>query len=53
MSHMSGTTYILIFLGLFLMGGAYSFWKQKISTSFVVLLGLSGVVCFAAGVLYL
>jgi hypothetical protein len=53
MSHMNGTVYILIFSGLFLMGGAYSFWKQKISKSMVSLLAVGGVMCFAAGVMRL
>jgi hypothetical protein len=53
MSHMNGFIYILIFAGLFLMGGAYSFWKQKLSTSMVVLLALAGLMCFATGVMKL
>jgi hypothetical protein len=53
MSHMNGFVYILIFAGLFLIGGAYSFWKQKISKGAVVLLALAGLMCFATGVMKL
>ncbi|MGW1776712.1 hypothetical protein [Streptomyces sp. NPDC002104] len=48
---MNGLNSILIFLGLFLAGGAYSFKKQKISTSVVVLLALGSAMCLLAGVL--
>jgi hypothetical protein len=53
MSHMNGFVYILIFAGLFLIGGAYSFWKQKISKGVVLLLALCGLFCLATGVLKL
>ena len=50
---MSSSTIVFLFLGLFLLGGAYSFWKQKLSKSMVVLLALAGVMCFATGVMKL
>ena len=53
MSHMNGFVYILIFAGLFLIGGAWSFLKQKISKGVVVLLALAGLMCFATGVMQL
>ena len=47
----ASTLYIL--LGLFLAGGVYSFWKQKISRSVVVLLALGSAMSLAAGVMRL
>ncbi|MEV6160499.1 hypothetical protein AB0L71_00940 [Streptomyces sp. NPDC052052] len=48
---MTGLSSILIVVGLFLAGGVYSFWKQKMSGSFIVLLGLASVMCLVAGVM--
>jgi hypothetical protein len=47
----SGTSFVLIFLGLFLCGGAYSFWKQKLPKGVIVLLALCGAMSLAAGIL--
>ena len=48
---MSGTAFVLIFLGLFLGGGAYSFWKQKLPKGVIVLLAICGALSLAAGLL--
>ncbi|WP_042383690.1 hypothetical protein [Streptacidiphilus melanogenes] len=48
---MSGTSFVLIFLGLFLAGGAYSFWRQKLPKGVIVLLAICGVMSLAAGLL--
>ncbi|MFJ2115416.1 MULTISPECIES: hypothetical protein [unclassified Streptomyces] len=48
---MTGLSSILIFVGLFFAGGAYSFRKQKLPTGVVALLGLCSVMCLVAGVL--
>ena len=50
---MNGTATLLIFVGLFLLGGAISFWKQKLPRSVVILLGIAAVMSLAAGVLRL
>ena len=50
---MSGTTYVLIFLGLFLCGGAYSFWKQKLPKGVILVLAIGSAMCLAAGVMRL
>ncbi|MDJ1135298.1 hypothetical protein [Streptomyces iconiensis] len=50
---MTGLSAILIFVGLFLAGGAFSFWKQKLPTGVVVLLGIGAVMALLAGVLRL
>ncbi|HEX5568212.1 MAG TPA: hypothetical protein VFY14_15010 [Streptomyces sp.] len=50
---MNGTTTLLIFVGLFLLGGAISFWKQELPRSVVTLLGIAAVMSLAAGVLRL
>jgi hypothetical protein len=47
----STIAFLLIFLGLFLLGGAYSFWKQKLPKGVVVLLGICAVMSLAAGIL--
>ncbi|MFD3802697.1 hypothetical protein ACFWSF_20005 [Streptomyces sp. NPDC058611] len=48
---MNGLNTILIVLGLFLAGGVYSFQKQKMPKSVVILLAISSAMCLAAGVL--
>ncbi|WP_030776094.1 hypothetical protein [Streptomyces sp. NRRL F-2664] len=48
---MNGLNTILIVLGLFLAGGVYSFKKQQMPTSVVVLLAIASAMCLAAGVL--
>ncbi|WP_199566485.1 hypothetical protein [Streptomyces corynorhini] len=48
---MTGLSSILIFIGLFLAGGAYSFHKQKLPKGVIVLLGLCSALCLVAGVL--
>jgi hypothetical protein len=45
------TLYIL--LGLFLLGGVYSFWKQKLPKGVIVLLGIGSAMSLAAGLLRL
>jgi hypothetical protein len=49
----NGVSTVLIFLGLFLLGGAYSFHRQKLPRSVVALLGLGSVMAVFAGVLRL
>lgn len=44
---------LLIAAGLFLGGGAYSFWKQELPRGVVVLLVVASVFCLIAGVLRL
>ncbi|GGZ66324.1 hypothetical protein AB0P12_02385 [Streptomyces subrutilus] len=48
---MTGLNTILIVVGLFLAGGVYSFQKQKMPLSVVILLAFGSVMCLAAGVL--
>lgn len=50
---MNGVSTVLIFLGLFLLGGAYSFHKQKLPRSVVLVLGIGAVMAVCAGVLRL
>ncbi|WP_158678631.1 hypothetical protein [Streptomyces sulphureus] len=49
----NGLSTLLIFVGLFLAGGAVSFWKQKLPTGVVVLLGICSAMALLAGVLRL
>ncbi|MFF7212089.1 hypothetical protein ACFZAU_16385 [Streptomyces sp. NPDC008238] len=44
---------LFILLGLFLAGGVYSFWKQKMPKGVVVLLGIGSAMSLAAGLLRL
>ncbi len=44
---------LFILLGLFLAGGVYSFWKQKMPKSVVILLGIGSAMSLAAGLLRL
>ncbi|CAM5402960.1 hypothetical protein OG373_28305 [Streptomyces avidinii] len=48
---MNGLNTILIVLGLFLAGGVYSFQKQQMPKSVIILLALASAMCLAAGVL--
>ncbi len=50
---MTGLSSILIVVGLFLAGGVYSFWKQEMSKSLIVLLSIGSVMCLVAGVMRL
>jgi uncharacterized membrane protein (UPF0136 family) len=44
---------LFFLLGLFLLGGVYSFWKQKQSRSLIALLAVGSVMALAAGLLQL
>ncbi|MDX2853301.1 MULTISPECIES: hypothetical protein [Streptomycetaceae] len=50
---MSKASVLFILLGLFLAGGVYSFWKQKLPKGVVVLLGIGSAMSLAAGLLRL
>ncbi|WP_176741521.1 MULTISPECIES: hypothetical protein [unclassified Streptomyces] len=50
---MSGLSTVLIVVGLFLAGGVYSFVKQKMPRSLIVLLSIGAAMCLAAGVVRL
>ncbi|MEU7021105.1 hypothetical protein AB0C52_31310 [Streptomyces sp. NPDC048717] len=50
---MNGLSTILIVVGLFLLGGVYSFVKQKQSKSVITVLALSSALSLAAGLLRL
>ncbi|MGW1719057.1 MULTISPECIES: hypothetical protein [Streptomyces] len=50
---MSGLSTVLIVVGLFLAGGVYSFAKQKMPASLIVLLSIGAGMCLVAGVLRL
>ncbi|CAL9418363.1 hypothetical protein ACH4LN_22715 [Streptomyces albus] len=50
---MTGLAALLIFVGLFLAGGAISFWKQQLPKGVVVLLSLASAMCLVAGILRL
>ena len=50
---MSGLSTVLIVVGLFLLGGIYSFVKQKMPKSLIVLLSIGAGMCLVAGVLRL
>jgi hypothetical protein len=43
----------LIFVGLFLGGGVYSFWKQKLPKGVIAVLAIGSVLCLSAGILRL
>lgn len=47
---MNRTAFFLIFLGLFLGSGVYSFVRQKMPKSLIVLLGIGSLMSLAAGV---
>ena len=50
---MTGLSSILIVVGLFLLGGIYSFVKQQMPKSLIVLLSIGAAMCLLAGVLRL
>ncbi|MEU4089328.1 hypothetical protein AB0F46_38320 [Streptomyces sp. NPDC026665] len=50
---MTGLSSILIVVGLFLAGGIYSFVKQDMPKSLVVLLSIGAAMCLVAGVMRL
>jgi hypothetical protein len=47
----TGVATLLIAVGLFLGAGAYSFARQGLPRGVVVLLGIAGGLCLAAGLL--
>ncbi|MEU7294714.1 hypothetical protein [Streptomyces exfoliatus] len=50
---MNGLSTVLIVVGLFLLGGIYSFAKQQMPKSVIVLLSVGAAMCLTAGVLRL
>ncbi|MDT0381125.1 MULTISPECIES: hypothetical protein [unclassified Streptomyces] len=50
---MTGLSTLLIFVGLFLLGGAVSFWKQKMPKGVIAVLGIGAVLALVAGILRL
>ncbi|WP_037668799.1 hypothetical protein [Streptomyces griseus] len=50
---MNGLSTLLIVVGLFLAGGIYSFVKQQMPKSLIVLLSIGAAMCLVAGVLRL
>ncbi|MFJ5139285.1 hypothetical protein [Streptomyces sp. NPDC088707] len=50
---MNGLSTILIVVGLFLLGGIYSFVKQQMPKGLIALVAFGAVMCLAAGVLRL
>ncbi|MER6674278.1 hypothetical protein [Streptomyces sp. NPDC000983] len=50
---MNGLSTVLIVVGLFLVGGIYSFVKQEMPRSLVVLLSIGAAMCLVAGVMRL
>jgi uncharacterized membrane protein YraQ (UPF0718 family) len=49
----TGLSTILIVVGLFLAGGIYSFVKQDMPRSLIVLLSIGAAMCLVAGVMRL
>jgi hypothetical protein len=49
----NGMSTVFILVGLFLLGGVYSFWKQKIPKSVITLLAIGSAMCLVAGVMRL
>ncbi|KUO13346.1 hypothetical protein U5640_33370 [Streptomyces sp. SS7] len=50
---MTGLSTLLIVVGLFLVGGIYSFVKQDMPRSLIVLLSIGAGMCLVAGVMRL
>ncbi|MGC0332591.1 hypothetical protein RKD23_005581 [Streptomyces sp. SAI-170] len=50
---MNGLSTVLIVVGLFLLGGIYSFIKQEMPKSLIVLLSIGAAMCLTAGILRL
>ncbi|GAA1224670.1 hypothetical protein GCM10009665_13620 [Kitasatospora nipponensis] len=44
---------LFIVVGLFLGGGVYSFWKQKLPKGVIAVLAIGSVLCLAAGLMRL
>jgi hypothetical protein len=49
----TGLSTLLIVVGLFLAGGIYSFVKQQMPKSLIVLLSVGAAMCLVAGVMRL
>jgi hypothetical protein len=49
----TGLSSILIVVGLFLLGGVYSFVKQQMPKGLIVLLSIGAAMCLLAGVVRL
>jgi hypothetical protein len=49
----NGVSTLLLFVGLFLLGGAISFWKQQMPKGVVALLGIGSALSLIAGILRL
>jgi hypothetical protein len=49
----TGLSSILIVVGLFLLGGVYSFAKQQMPKGLIVLLSIGAAMCLLAGVVRL
>jgi hypothetical protein len=49
----TGLSALLIFVGLFLLGGAISFWRQRLPKGVIALLAASSAFALTAGVLRL
>ncbi|GAA4667780.1 hypothetical protein GCM10023347_21130 [Streptomyces chumphonensis] len=50
---MNGVSTALVFVGLFLLGGAISFWRQGLPKGVVGLLGAGSALALIAGILRL
>ncbi|WP_316520711.1 hypothetical protein [Kitasatospora brasiliensis] len=50
---MSKSALILIFAGLFLVGGVISFWKQKLPKGVILVLAIGSVMCLGSGLMRL
>jgi len=48
---MNSGTITLLFLGLFLLGGVISFWRQKLPKGIILLLALASGACLATGIM--
>jgi hypothetical protein len=49
----TGLATVLIVVGLFLLGGVYSFAKQQMPKSLIVLLSIGAGLCLVSGILRL
>ncbi|MDV9175980.1 MULTISPECIES: hypothetical protein [Streptomyces] len=50
---MTSLSSLLIVVGLFLLGGVYSFVKQKMPRQLIVLISIAAAMCLVAGVMRL
>jgi hypothetical protein len=48
---MNSSTIVVLFLGLFFLGGVISFWKQKLPRSVTMLLALASGMCLVTAAL--